>query len=40
MIRYCENCFENFDTEKEDAGLFFCPKCNKINGGDEYGLDS
>ena len=27
MIRYCENCWENFDNEGERSNEFFCPKC-------------
>lgn len=37
MMRYCEDCLESFDTEKEGAGFFFCSKCvKKLKGGDEY----
>jgi len=27
MIRSCEKCWEQFDNQREDAGIHFCPKC-------------
>lgn len=26
-MRYCENCYENFDNKREDTNEFFCRKC-------------
>lgn len=33
MIRPCEDCWTSYDTEREGAGEFFCPKCNIIKCG-------
>lgn len=40
MIRQCEKCWEQFDNEREDAGINFCPKCwKKLKKGEENGLE-
>ncbi len=37
MIRYCENCWEQFDPERKGANEFFCPKCMGLELGVENG---
>ncbi len=40
MMRYCEECFNNYETEREDASEYFCPKCCIIKlRGDGDGLE-
>ncbi len=39
MMQYCEHCWENYDTEREDASKFFCPKCSKKFGGGKNGKE-
>ena len=37
MIKACENCWETYDTERQDTNEYFCPKCsNRGDGGYGY----
>ena len=39
MIKTCEECWNTYDTEREGASIYFCPKCNmrgfKFDGMEE-----